>query len=44
MAAALDRYERPHRLIIYQDVGHGFIPEFIVEADEWLRLHKINLD
>ena len=39
LAEALERYERPHRLIIYPDADHGIPIEFIDEVDEWFRKH-----
>jgi len=42
MAEALERYDKPHRLIIYPDADHGFDgTDFLNEMDEWFRQHPI---
>ena len=41
MAAALERYGVPHRLIIYPDAGHDIVLDFLDEIDDWFRLHPI---
>ena len=44
MADALERYGRPHRLVIYPDADHGggaYFMDFLNEMDEWFRLHPI---
>ncbi|MCL2376334.1 MAG: prolyl oligopeptidase family serine peptidase [Defluviitaleaceae bacterium] len=42
MAAALERYGKPHRLIIYPDAGHEVVMDFLDEMDEWFRQHPIS--
>ncbi|MCL2421889.1 MAG: prolyl oligopeptidase family serine peptidase [Defluviitaleaceae bacterium] len=42
MAEALERYGKPHRLIIYPDAGHGGEEtNFLDEMDQWFRQHPI---
>ena len=41
MASALERYDKPHRLIIYPDAGHDIVMDFLDEIDDWFRLHPI---
>jgi|GEM_PF-1231828 len=44
MAKALERYGKPHRLIIYPEAGHGFGgTDFLEEMDAWFRLHPIHI-
>jgi len=42
MSEALERYGRPHRLIIYPDAGHGLLGTgFLNEMDDWFRQHPV---
>ena len=45
MAQALERYGKPHRLVIYPEAGHGFLSAvaagFLAEMDEWFKQHPI---
>jgi len=41
MAEALERYGKPHRLIIYPEKDHSFGLEFLDEMDDWFRAHPI---
>jgi len=41
MAAALERYNMPHRLILYPDADHGMPAEFAIEVFEWFMQHPI---
>jgi len=41
MAAVLERYNMPHRLIIYPDADHGMPAEFAIEVFEWFMQHPI---
>ena len=44
MAAALERYSLPHRLVIYPNADHNggvYFVHFLDEMDEWFQMHPI---
>lgn len=42
MAEALERYGKPHRLVLFPDADHGhWETNFLDEMDEWFRQHPI---
>jgi len=40
LAEVLEKYDKPHKLIIYQDADHGMPWEFMYEMDEWFKQHS----